>query len=58
MKLTNDWSRLEDQDTYQLEMNEVKGTDGKNYSWYAGNEGTINNTFAENWKDAVVTHQL
>jgi hypothetical protein len=36
-------------------MNEVKGTTGKNYSWYAGNEGTINNTFAENWKDSVVT---
>ncbi len=36
-------------------MNKVKGTEGKNYSFYAGNEGTINNTFAENWKDAVVT---
>ena len=52
-----DWSDLsKDQQTqYQKNMNEVKGTIGKNYSWYAGNEGTINNTFAENWKDAVVT---
>ena len=52
-----DWSDLsKDQQTeYQKNMNEVKGTTNKNYSWYAGNEGTINNTFAENWKDAVVT---
>ena len=52
-----DWSDLsKDQQTeYQKNMNEVKGTTGKNYSWYAGNEGTINNTFAENWKDSVVT---
>jgi hypothetical protein len=52
-----DWSDLsKDQQTqYQKNMNEVKGTIGKNYLWYAGNEGTINNTFAENWKDAVVT---
>ena len=52
-----DWSDLsKDQQTeYQKNMNEVKGTTDKNYSWYAGNEGTINNTFAENWKDAVVT---
>jgi len=49
----SDWSK-EDQDTYQLEMNKLKGTEGKNYSFYAGNEGTINNTFGENWKDAVV----
>ena len=52
-----DWSDLSkgQQEQYQLEMNKVKGTEGKNYSFYAGNEGTINNTFAENWKDAVVT---
>jgi hypothetical protein len=52
-----DWSDLsKDQKTeYQKNMNEVKGTTDKNYSWYAGNEGTINNTFAENWKDSVVT---
>jgi hypothetical protein len=52
-----DWSDLsKDQQTeYQKNMNEVKGTTNKNYSWYAGNEGTINNTFSENWKDAVVT---
>ena len=52
-----DWSDLskDQQEQYQLEMNKVKGTEGKNYSFYAGNEGTINNTFAENWKDAVVT---
>ena len=34
-------------------MNKLKGTEGKNYSIYAGNEGTINNTFAENWKDVL-----
>ena len=52
-----DWSDLSkgQQEQYQLEMNKVKGTEGKNYSFYSGNEGTINNTFAENWKDAVVT---
>ena len=52
-----DWSDLskDQQEQYQLEMNKVKGTEGKNYSFYSGNEGTINNTFAENWKDAVVT---
>jgi len=53
----SDWSDLskDQQKQYQVEMNKVKGTEGKNYSFYAGNEGTINNTFAENWKDAVVT---
>ena len=53
----SDWSDLSkvQQKQYQLEMNKVKGTEGKNYSFYGGNEGTINNTFAENWKDAVVT---
>ena len=52
-----DWSDLskDQQEQYQLEMNKVKGTKDKNYSFYAGNVGTINNTFAENWKDAVVT---
>ena len=52
-----DWSDLSkgQKEQYQLEMNKVKGTEGKNYSFYSGNEGTINNTFAENWKDAVVT---
>ena len=52
-----DWSDLskDQQEQYQLEMNKVKGTKDKNYSFYSGNEGTINNTFAENWKDAVVT---
>ena len=49
----SDWSKA-DQDTYQLEMNKLKGTEGKNYSFYSGNEGTINNTFSENWKDAAV----
>ena len=51
----SDWSK-EDQDTYQLEMNKLKGTEGKNYSFYAGNEGTINNTFSENWKDVAATN--
>ena len=51
----SDWSKA-DQDTYQLEMNKLKGTEGKNYSFYAGNEGTINNTFSENWKDVAATN--
>ncbi len=50
----NDWSE-EQQDTYQLEMNKLKGTEGKNYSFYKGNEGTTNLSFNEHWKDAVVT---
>ena len=51
----SDWSKA-DQDTYQLEMNKLKGTEGKNYSFYSGNEGTINNTFSENWKDVAATN--
>lgn len=51
----SDWSKA-DQDTYQLEMNNLKGTEGKNYSFYSGNEGTINNTFGENWKDVAATN--
>jgi hypothetical protein len=46
----------EQKDTYQAEMNKLKGTEGKNYSFYAGNEGTINNTFEENFKDVVITN--
>ena len=49
----NDWTK-EQQDTYQLEMNKLKGTEGKNYSFYKGNEGTTNLSFNEHWKDAVV----
>jgi len=49
----NDWSK-EQQDTYQLEMNKLKGTEGKNYSFYKGNKGTTNLSFNEHWKDAVV----
>ena len=51
----SDWSKA-DQDTYQLEMNKLKGTEGENYSFYSGNEGTINNTFSENWKDVAATN--
>ena len=51
----SDWSKA-DQDTYQSEMNKLKGTEGKNYSFYSGNEGTINNTFSENWKDVAATN--
>ena len=46
----------EQKDTYQAEMNKLKGTEGKNYSFYAGNEGTINLTFEENFKDVVITN--
>ena len=51
----SDWTK-EQQDTYQLEMNKSKGTEGKRYSFYKGNEGTTNLTFGEHWKDAVIKH--
>jgi len=50
----NDWTK-EAQDTYQLEMNKLKGTEDVNYSFYKGNEGTTNLTFGEHWKDSVIT---
>ena len=50
-----DWSK-EQQDTYQDEMNNLKGTEDVNYSFYKGNEGTTNLSFGEHWKDAVVKH--
>jgi len=50
----NDWTK-EQQDTYQLEMNKLKGTEDVNYSFYKGNEGTTNLKFNEHWKDAVIT---
>ena len=50
-----DWTK-EEQDTYQLEMNKLKGTEDVNYSFYKGNEGTTNLSFQEHWKDAVVKH--
>ena len=51
----DDWSK-EAQDTYQLEMNKLKGTEGKNYSFYKGNEGTTNLSFSEQWKDVEATN--
>jgi hypothetical protein len=36
-------------------MNKLKGTEGKNYSFYKGNEGTTNLSFGEHWKDVVIT---
>ena len=53
----NDWTK-EAQDTYQLEMNKLKGTEGENYSFYKGNEGTTNLTFGEHWKDSVITNPV
>lgn len=50
----SDWTKTE-QETYQLEMNKLNGTEGKNYSFYKGNKGTTNLTFGEHWKDTVVT---
>ena len=50
-----DWSK-EQQDTYQDEMNNLKGTEDVNYSFYKGNLGTTNLSFGEHWKDAVVKH--
>ena len=51
----NDWTK-EQQETYQLEMNKLKGTEGKNYSFYKGNEGTTNLSFGEHWKDVSATN--
>ena len=51
----SDWTK-EQQDTYQDEMNTLKGTEDVNYSFYKGNEGTTNLTFGEHWKDAVIKH--
>jgi len=53
----SDWTdyTTEEQETYQLEMNRLNGTEGKNYSFYKGNKGTTNLTFGEHFKDVVVT---
>ena len=51
----SDWTK-EQQNTYQSEMNKLKGTEDVNYSFYKGNEGTTNLSFQEHWKDAVVKH--
>ena len=53
----NDWSK-EQKKTYQLEMNKLKGTEGKNYSFYKGNEGTTNLSFGEHWKDVAATNPI
>ena len=37
-------------------MNKLKGTEGVNYSFYAGNEGTLNLSFQENWNDTYATN--
>ncbi len=56
----SDWTDYtkEEQDAYQLEMNKLNGTEGKNYSFYKGNKGTTNLTFGEHWKDTVVTNPV
>ena len=51
----SDWSK-ESREAYQLEMNKLKGTKGKNYSFYKGNEGTTNLSFNEHWKDVAATN--
>ncbi len=51
----NDWTK-EQQETYQSEMNKLKGTEGVNYSFYKGNEGTTNLSFNEHWKDVAATN--
>ena len=51
----SDWSK-ESREAYQLEMNKLKGTEGKNYSFYKGNEGTTNLSFSEQWKDVEATN--
>ena len=53
----SDWSK-ESREAYQLEMNKLKGTEGKNYSFYKGNEGTTNLSFSEQWKDVEATNPV
>jgi hypothetical protein len=53
----SDWSK-ESREAYQLEMNKLKGTEGKNYSFYKGNEGTTNLSFSEHWKDVPATNPV
>ena len=53
----SDWSK-ESREAYQLEMNKLKGTEGKNYSFYKGNEGTTNLSFSEHWKDVSATNPV
>ena len=53
----NDWTK-EQQESYQKEMNELKGTTDKNYSFYKGNEGTTNLSFSEHWKDVPATNPI
>jgi hypothetical protein len=53
----NDWTK-EQQEAYQLEMNKLKGTTDKNYSFYKGNEGTTNLSFSEHWKDVPATNPI
>tara|TARA_R100001440_G_scaffold1181_2_gene3902 strand:- start:199 stop:1368 length:1170 start_codon:yes stop_codon:yes gene_type:complete len=50
-----DWTD-EEKDTYQKEMNKLKGTEGVNYSFYKGNEGTTNLSFQEHFKDVEATN--
>jgi len=52
-----DWEP-EQREAYQAEMNKLKGTEGVNYSFYKGNEGTTNLSFNEHWKDAVITDPI
>ena len=51
----SDWT-TEEQETYQKEMNKLKGTENVNYSFYKGNEGTTNLSFNEHWKDVAATN--
>ena len=51
----SDWT-TEEQETYQKEMNKLKGTENVNYSFYQGNEGTTNLSFNEHWKDVAATN--
>ena len=52
-----DWTD-EEKDTYQKEMNKLKGTEGVNYSFYKGNEGTTNLSFQEHFKDVEATNPV
>ena len=54
----SDWSDYtqEQKDIYQKEMNNLRGTEDVNYSFYKGNKGTTNLTFNEHYKDVEATN--
>ena len=54
----SDWTDYtqEQKDIYQKEMNNLRGTEDVNYSFYKGNKGTTNLSFEEHFKDVEATN--